>query len=101
MADILMKFDIIKEQPEVWIEHQTRLISGGWLSTEHPKSWTRRVILESEEMLQIAKSGGAIKDFEGLGEDSTDCKPKLVTASNFVTITPQINAMMRFYLQAN
>ena len=101
MADILTKFDILKEQPEVWIEHQARLIQGGWLHTEHPNSWTSRVILESDEMLQIARSGGAIQDFEGLGDDSTDCKLKLVTASNFVTINPQTDSMMRFYPQAN
>ena len=60
MADILTKFDILKKEPEIWIEHQTRLIQGGWLNVEHPDSWTCRVISESKAMLDSANLGDLI-----------------------------------------
>ena len=57
LADILTKFNLKEDNPELWIKYQNRLLTGDWLAVQHPSIWTMEVIKESEEMMRIAKVG--------------------------------------------
>ena len=97
LADLLTKFNLKEDDPELWIEYQNRLLTGDWLAVQHPRNWTMEVIKESEEMMRIAKVGYQISN----SQTSSPAVEKdiLKIENNFVSITDETNILMKHYPQ--
>ena len=74
MADYLTKYNLQKDQPQLWLEFQRRILNPSWM-VPHPKFWIDDVVKESAQRVKKQLIGMKLPDFTTLHGENVEPKP--------------------------